>query len=123
MERRALALGLPVFVKPASLGSSIGIAKVSDPGELRPAIEEALSYGRKAVVERGEEVLPIAEEVLELDLNPNRSDCLGVYGVAREVHAITGAPLTPAPWESDALAEGEGEASDYASVKVEARLK
>ena len=38
-------------------------------------------------------VLPISESVLELDLNPNRVDCMGVYGVAREVHAITGAPL------------------------------
>ncbi len=47
------------------------------------------------------EVLPIAEEVLELDLNPNRSDCLGLYGVAREVHAITGATLAPPPWEED----------------------
>ncbi len=65
------------------------------------------------------EVLPIAESVLELDLNPNRSDCFGVYGVAREVHAITGAPLASPPWEGDAEATGEGEASDYASVNVE----
>ena len=35
------------------------------------------------------EVLPIAEPVLELEVTPNRPDCLGVYGVAREVHAIT----------------------------------
>jgi phenylalanyl-tRNA synthetase beta chain len=46
-------------------------------------------------------------------------DCFGVYGVAREVHAFTGAPLAPAPWEEDAEAEGTGQASDYASVKVE----
>ena len=30
-------------------------------------------------------VLPIATEVLELEITPNRPDCLGVYGVAREV--------------------------------------
>jgi phenylalanyl-tRNA synthetase beta chain len=65
------------------------------------------------------EVLPISESVLVLDLNPNRSDCLGVYGVAREVHAITGAPLAAAPWESDAEATGEGSAFDLASVRVE----
>jgi phenylalanyl-tRNA synthetase beta chain len=64
--------------------------------------------------------LPVAEPVLDLDLNPNRVDCLGVYGVAREVHAITGAELAPEPWEADAEATGEGEASDYASVSVEA---
>ena len=41
----------------------------------------------------------VADAVLDLDLNPNRVDCLGVYGVAREVHAITGAELAPAPWD------------------------
>jgi phenylalanyl-tRNA synthetase beta chain len=47
------------------------------------------------------EVLPIATEVLELELTPNRPDCLGVYGVARELHAATGAPLAPEPWSED----------------------
>ena len=42
------------------------------------------------------DVLPIATDVLELEITPNRPDCLGVYGVAREVHAATGAPLAPA---------------------------
>jgi phenylalanyl-tRNA synthetase beta chain len=65
------------------------------------------------------EVLPIAEPVLELEVTPNRPDCLGVYGVAREVHAIGAAPLAAEPWTEDAVAEGEGEASDYASVAVE----
>ena len=41
------------------------------------------------------DVLPIATDVLELEITPNRPDCLGVYGVAREVHAATGAPLAP----------------------------
>ena len=65
------------------------------------------------------EVLPLAEPVLELEVTPNRVDCFGVYGVAREVHAISAAPLAPEPWAEDASAEGEGEASDYASVTVE----
>ncbi|MEJ7875199.1 MAG: phenylalanine--tRNA ligase subunit beta [Solirubrobacterales bacterium] len=65
------------------------------------------------------EVLPVGEQVLELDLNPNRSDCLGIYGVAREVHAITGAPLVPPPWESDVDAAGSGDVSDLAAVRVE----
>ena len=43
------------------------------------------------------EVLPLAEPVLELEVTPNRVDCFGVYGVAREVHAITAAPLGPEP--------------------------
>jgi phenylalanyl-tRNA synthetase beta chain len=65
------------------------------------------------------EVIPIAESVLELEVSSNRVDCLGVYGVAREVHAVTGAELAAAPWESDAEAAGDGEATDYASVTVE----
>ena len=47
------------------------------------------------------EVLPIATDVLVLEITPNRPDCLGVYGVAREVHAATGAPLQPPPWADD----------------------
>jgi phenylalanyl-tRNA synthetase beta chain len=65
------------------------------------------------------EVLPIGEPVLEIEVTPNRSDCFGVYGVAREVHAITGAALAADPWAEDAPAEGEGEVGDYASVMVE----
>jgi phenylalanyl-tRNA synthetase beta chain len=58
-------------------------------------------------------VLPIATEVLELEVTPNRPDCLGVYGVAREVHAATGAPLAPAPWSED-----PGSAGEIAGVEV-----
>ena len=47
------------------------------------------------------DVLPIATDVLELEITPNRPDCLGVYGVAREVHAATEAPLAPPPWAED----------------------
>ncbi len=53
-----------------------------------------------------EEVLPIATEVLELEITPNRPDCLGIYGVAREVHAATGAPLAAPPWAEDPGSEG-----------------
>ncbi|HEX5224043.1 MAG TPA: phenylalanine--tRNA ligase subunit beta [Solirubrobacteraceae bacterium] len=52
------------------------------------------------------EVLPIATDVLELEITPNRPDCLGVYGVARELHAATGAPLSEPPWVADPGAEG-----------------
>ena len=52
-------------------------------------------------------VLPIATPVLELEITPNRPDCLGVYGVAREVHAVTGAPLAQAPWAGDCGCDGD----------------
>ena len=65
------------------------------------------------------EVFAVAEPVIELEPTSNRVDCFGVYGVARELHAVTGAELAEAPWEGDAEATGEGEVSDYASVTVE----
>jgi phenylalanyl-tRNA synthetase beta chain len=65
------------------------------------------------------EVLPLAEPVLELEVTPNRSDCFGIWGVAREVHAISAAPLAPEPWSEDAEAAGEGDVEDLASVAVE----
>ena len=43
-------------------------------------------------------MLPIATDVLELEITSNRPDCLSIYGIAREVHAVTGAPLGPPPW-------------------------
>ena len=60
-------------------------------------LDDALAAGTPLV-----DVLPIATDVLELEITPNRPDCLGVYGVAREVHAATDAPLAPAPWSEDA---------------------
>ena len=71
----------------------------------------------RARARRWPSVLPIADDVLELEITPNRPDCLGVYGVAREVHAVTGAPLGAA-----AVGRGRGgrrataPSSDYASV-------
>jgi D-alanine-D-alanine ligase len=45
------ALGLPVFVKPAHLGSSVGIAKVSDSDELAGALDAAFAHDPLAIVE------------------------------------------------------------------------
>jgi D-alanine-D-alanine ligase len=52
-------LGLPVFVKPAHLGSSVGIVKVSDPAELEGALRQAFTHDSLVIVEamaRGLEV-------------------------------------------------------------------
>jgi len=47
------ALKYPVFVKPANLGSSVGISKAHGRGELAPALTLAAKYDRKLVVEQG----------------------------------------------------------------------
>jgi D-alanine-D-alanine ligase len=44
-------LGFPVFVKPANLGSSVGISKARNPAELEAAIELAAAFDRKVIVE------------------------------------------------------------------------
>jgi D-alanine-D-alanine ligase len=46
-------LGFPVFVKPANLGSSVGISKARNCEELKTALELAHTYDRKVIVERG----------------------------------------------------------------------
>jgi len=56
--RKAIALvehslKYPVFVKPANLGSSVGISKAHDRKELGPALELAAKYDRKLIVEQG----------------------------------------------------------------------
>src|ERR1700722_17368673 len=53
ITRLEAALKYPLFVKPANLGSSVGISKAHDRKELSPAIELAASYDRKIVVEQG----------------------------------------------------------------------
>jgi D-alanine-D-alanine ligase len=47
------ALKYPLFVKPANLGSSVGITKVHNRKELTPAIDTAAGFDRKIVVEQG----------------------------------------------------------------------
>ena len=56
----ALSLGLPLFVKPANLGSSVGISKVKESGDLAAAVERALEFDRKVVIEWG---VPDAREI------------------------------------------------------------
>ncbi len=54
------ALGFPMFVKPANLGSSVGISKVKVEADLVPAIETAFAFDRKVVVEAA---VPNAREI------------------------------------------------------------
>jgi D-alanine-D-alanine ligase len=53
-------LGFPVFVKPANLGSSVGISKAKHAAELRTAIEFAATFDRKIVIEAA---VPRAREI------------------------------------------------------------
>jgi D-alanine-D-alanine ligase len=60
-------LGLPLFVKPANLGSSVGVSKVKAAPELRAALDAAFAYDRKVVVEKGVDAREVEISVLGND--------------------------------------------------------
>ena len=55
LKEKALALGWPLFVKPATLGSSIGVSRVEDENAFAFAVDTVLTYDRRCVVERAVE--------------------------------------------------------------------
>jgi D-alanine-D-alanine ligase len=83
VERIGSSLGWPVFVKPANLGSSVGISKVHGPEELADALELAYRHDEKALVEEF-----VAGRELEC----------GVLGNASPVASAVGEVLTGAEW-------------------------
>jgi D-alanine-D-alanine ligase len=58
-------LGYPVFIKPANLGSSVGVHKLKDPASLEAALEDAFNYDRKVLVEAAVNAREIEISVLE----------------------------------------------------------
>ncbi len=67
--------GYPLFVKPANLGSSVGVSKVHDADELPAALALAARYDRKLVVERG-----IAAREIEVSVLGNDDPVASVPG-------------------------------------------
>lgn len=59
-EGGRLGAGAPIFVKPANLGSSVGIRRVTDAADIEAAIEHAFEFDLKVVIEQG---LPGAREI------------------------------------------------------------
>jgi len=66
-ERVAEEIGFPCFVKPANLGSSVGISKAIDSKSLNGAIALAARFDRKIIVERGVDAREIEVSVLGND--------------------------------------------------------
>ncbi len=73
--RIADALGFPCFVKPANLGSSVGISKVKSPEDLAAAMDLAAHHDRRIVVEKG-----INAREIELAVLGNESPIASVAG-------------------------------------------
>jgi D-alanine-D-alanine ligase len=61
-------LGYPCFVKPANLGSSVGVSRVADADSLKHAIDEAASYDRKVIIEECLDMREIECAVIGNDL-------------------------------------------------------
>ena len=106
IEQCALALGLPLFVKPANLGSSIGISKVTAAGRLRGAIEGAFAYDTKVIIERGIDAREIECSVLgnddprasvpgEIEPGAEFYNYEAKYDADSHARLIIPAPLTP----------------------------
>jgi D-alanine-D-alanine ligase len=79
---RAEELGYPVFTKPATLGSSVGITKVHRIDELDDGMEEAFRYARKALVEQA--IAPIRE--IECAVLGNDDPVASTAGEVRPSH-------------------------------------
>ncbi len=66
-DRIGRELGFPLFVKPANLGSSVGITRVDDPSGFGPAVELAARYDRRLIIEKGYDVREIEVSVIGND--------------------------------------------------------
>lgn len=107
VHRRITPLGYPLFIKPANLGSSVGISKVHGPDELAAALDRAFGYDHKVIIEAA---VPNAMEI-EVALLGNEDPQASVAGqiiasnefydydakyVDGASRVIIPAPLTPA---------------------------
>jgi phenylalanyl-tRNA synthetase beta chain len=129
---QTVAVALPGAVMPD--GSTLGEAKlrgVVSSGMILAEDEVGIGEdhfgimvldGDVPVGEPLSEHLPIADEVLELEITPNRPDLMGVYGVARDLHAVTGAALAEDPTHADAEPRGDDAADDHISIEIDPEI-
>src|SRR3984957_10382129 len=100
------SLAYPVFVKPANLGSSVGISKVHNRGELAPAMDLAASFDRKLIIEQGvggPNVKPRELEVAVLGNDTPEASVVGeivpgaeFYDYEAKYQSDTSIPIIPA---------------------------
>ncbi len=119
------ALVRPGFVLPNGMTiKKSKIRGVVSRGMLCSAVELAVGPDSDGIMEIQQavnpgtplaEALSLSDWVLEIDLTPNRPDCLSIIGVAREVAGFTGQKLTLPEFE---LPEGVDNISDYSSVEI-----
>lgn len=103
-------------VEAATLRGVTSEGMVCSADELGLAPDRTGIYVLDAPVENGAELRTLfGDTVLDLYITPNRPDCLSVEGIAREVHAITGAPFRPVKTTPPA---GQIPSSEHIRVEV-----
>ncbi len=129
---QTVAVALPGAVMPD--GSTLGEAKlrgVASAGMILAEDEVGIGEDHDGIMVLAEGLpigapladhLPIADEVLELEITPNRPDIMGVYGVARDLHAVTGAALAVDPTGADAEPSGSDSVDDHAGVEIDPEI-
>jgi D-alanine-D-alanine ligase len=108
-ERALSGVGLPMFVKPANQGSSVGIHKVTTPEALIPALRDAARYDAKVLCERAVDAREI--EVALLGIDPIEASVPGEIRSHREFYDYEAKYvdedtelLVPAPLDPDQTA-------------------
>jgi D-alanine-D-alanine ligase len=76
-------LGSPLFVKPANLGSSVGVSKVADKGQFDAAVRDALQYDNKIMIEQC-----IAGREIECSVLGNEDPIASLPGEIKPTHAF-----------------------------------
>src|SRR3954468_9338661 len=129
---QTVALGRPGAVMPD--GQTLGEAKlrgVKSSGMILAEDEVGISHDHAETMVLPDDLAPgtpliealvIEDEVLDLEVNPNRPDALAVYGVAREVHAFSRAPLAEDPTARDIEPSGDDSVSDHASITIDPEI-
>jgi D-alanine-D-alanine ligase len=86
LELIATTIGFPSFVKPANLGSSVGVSRAEDENSLREAIGAACTYDRKIIVE---EALAMREiECAVIGNDAPKASLPGEYVIRDKTHAF-----------------------------------
>ncbi|GAA4663264.1 D-alanine--D-alanine ligase family protein [Gordonia humi] len=117
VDRAVDELALPIFVKPANMGSSVGVSRAASPDELDKAINVALRYDDVVVLEEA-----VTAREIEVGVLGNSAPDTTFPGEIRsgsefydyEDKYVTGTAelMIPAPLDDDAIAEVRGLAAD-----------
>ncbi len=116
LEKIEAELAWPVFVKPANLGSSVGISKADNREELIAAVKEALKFDRKIVIEQG----VVAREI-EVGVLGNDNPACSVAGEIKPLKAFYDYQAKYKDGNTAMIIPAELDETIYAKLEVDAK--